>query len=279
MTINQALAGFVEVSDGDVIKSQYTMAQYSPNIGWIGDLTYLEPGVGYMMRTAKAGNFYYPNLNYSASSSKFSTASTKLSNEQLIKTSILESSFKYSTNMNIIAEIVNENPSVESSLRAYVGNELRGEAFPVSNPITKKQTYFITIYGQKTEDNLRFEWVNTVENKTVHLSENFFFKPDVVLGSTPSPILFNVAAPITVDTSILSYPNPFTNSILVKLYPGHTATKVLLYDISGKEVKKVELNAEQSEMLLDTQSLPSGNYIITVLDYLGNNLYTQKLIK
>ena len=216
-------------------------------------------------------------MNYSASSSKITAA--KLSSEQPNKTSILDASFKYSTTMNIIAEIVNENPSIESSLRAYVGNELRGEAFPVSNPITKKSTYFITIYGQKTEDNLRFEWVNTLENKTVALNENFLFKPDVVIGSTPNPQLFNIAAPILMNTSILTYPNPFTNSILLKLYPGHTATRVSLYDILGHEIKKIELNAEQSEMRIDTQNLPSGNYIITVLDRLGNNLYTQKLIK
>ena len=68
--------------------------------------------------------------------------------------------------MNIIAEVINESSSMENTLRAYVGNELRGETYPILNPLTNKQSYFMTIYGQKTEDVIRFEWFDAILNKT-----------------------------------------------------------------------------------------------------------------
>jgi hypothetical protein len=41
--INQALAGFTNVSEGDVIKIKQLGHLYQ-NVGWIGDLTNLKPG-------------------------------------------------------------------------------------------------------------------------------------------------------------------------------------------------------------------------------------------
>lgn len=279
MTINQALAGFVEVSDGDVIKSQYTMAQYSPTVGWIGDLTYLEPGVGYMMRTAKAGNFYYPNLNYSASTSKFTSAATTSPINSISKTSKIESSYQYATNMNIIAEVANETIAPENTLRAYVGKELRGESYPVLNPLTNKQSYFMTIYGQKTDDTIRFEWFDASTNKTVGLIENFTFKPDLVLGNTSTPQLLTIAEPIQIDETILVYPNPFVNYMILKLYPMHKATKATIYDMLGHVVQNIDIKLSQNETRIEMINYPSGSYIISLFDELGTNIYTQQLLK
>ena len=278
-SVNQALAGFSDVSNGDVIKSQYTMAQYSSSIGWIGDLTVLEPGVGYMMRTAKAGGFYYPNLNYSASTSKTSTFETKNAMVPAIKTSVIQSSFVYSSTMNIIAEVVNDNQSMENTLRAYVGNELRGETYPILNPITNKTSYFMTLYGQKVEDNIRFEWYNALLNKTMPVTEKFDFKPDVIIGNTSIPQLLTVVEPIISDETIMAHPNPFTNFISLKLFPGHKAAKFILFDILGHEIQNITIKSDQNEMKIDMQNLPFGIYILSINDALGTSLYTQKLIK
>ena len=279
MSVNQALAGFSDVSNGDIIKSQYTMAQYSPTIGWIGDLTYLEPGVGYMMRTAKAGNFYYPNLNYSASTSKFTSAATAAPINSTSRTSKIESSYQYATNMNIIAEVDNEAIVPENTLRAYVGKELRGESYPILNPLTNKQSYFMTIYGQKTDDIIRFEWFDASTNKTVGLIENFTFKPDLVLGSTATPQLLTIAEPIQIDETILVYPNPFVNYMILKLYPMHKATKATVFDMLGHALQNIDIKSTQNEIRLDMINYPTGTYIISLFDESGTNIYTQQLLK
>jgi hypothetical protein len=279
MSVNQALAGFSDVSNGDIIKSQYTMAQYSPTVGWIGDLTYLEPGVGYMMRTAKAGNFYYPNLNYSASTSKFTTASTSAPINLTTKTSKIESSYQYSTNMNLIAEVANETIAPENILRAYVDKELRGESYPIFNPLTNKQSYFMTIYGQKPDDTIRFEWFDASANKTVALIENFTFKSDLVLGSTATPQLLTIAEPIKVDETFLVYPNPFVNYIIMKLFPMHKATKAVIFDMLGHELQKIDIKLDQNEIRVEMLNYPSGSYIFSLFDESGTNIYTHQLLK
>src|SRR3546814_650385 len=61
MTVQEALAGY-EASDEDVIKSQTGFAMYDSQTGWVGNLSYLEPGKGYML-FRKAGSdvsFFYP---------------------------------------------------------------------------------------------------------------------------------------------------------------------------------------------------------------------------
>src|SRR3546814_19062153 len=54
MTVQEALAGY-EASDEDVIKSQTGFAMYDSQTGWVGNLSYLEPGKGYML-FRKAGS-------------------------------------------------------------------------------------------------------------------------------------------------------------------------------------------------------------------------------
>lgn len=279
MSINQALAGFSDVSNGDIIKSQYTMAQYSPTVGWIGDLTYLEPGVGYMMRTAKAGNFYYPNLNYSSSTSKFTSASTMATINSNNKINKIESSYQYASNMNIIAEIANENISPDNTLRAFVGKELRGESFPILNPLTNKQSYFMTIYGQKMDDIIRFEWFDASTNKTVAVKENFTFNPDLVIGSSATPQLLNVVELVNVDKSILVYPNPFVNFVVLKLYPMHNFTKATIFDMLGHAIQNIEIKSTQNEIKIEMQNAPSGSYIISLFDESGSTIDTQQLLK
>src|SRR3546814_19177109 len=48
MTVQEALAGY-EASDEDVIKSHTGVAMYASQTGWVGNLSYLEPGKGSML--------------------------------------------------------------------------------------------------------------------------------------------------------------------------------------------------------------------------------------
>src|SRR3546814_10300493 len=76
MTVQEALAGY-EASDEDVIKSQTGFAMYDSQTGWVGNLSYLEPGKGYML-FRKAGSdvsFFYPVQGGTLSESAFAEAS------------------------------------------------------------------------------------------------------------------------------------------------------------------------------------------------------------
>jgi hypothetical protein len=63
-TLKEALANYA-ASNEDMIKSQTGFAMYSSQNGWIGSLTYLEPGKGYMLYRKQTTDtaFRYPAIN------------------------------------------------------------------------------------------------------------------------------------------------------------------------------------------------------------------------
>ena len=271
--INQALAGFGNVSEGDVIKNQYNLAIYTQNVGWVGDLTSLKPGEGYMMKTAQAGSFFYPNLSYSASTSKSSTS------KENIQSSILPVSSKYSNTMNAVAEVVGDNQSMNNRLRAYVGTELRGETRPVFNPLTKKTSYFVTVYGQLNSEKVRFEFVDD-KDSVIDVNEVIAFEKDVVLGALATPTILTLKG--TFDTSINSLqvsPNPFSDQLKINFYVGHTVSKIVLVNVQGRILKSVEIPKSVASYTWGVEQISSGVYILLFYDVDGNVIDSQKVIK
>lgn len=276
MTINQALSGFTQVKDGDVIKSQFALAIYSVNTGWIGDLTYLSPGEGYMIKVGQDGGFNYPNLSY-ANSGK------NLENNSDSKETRIDASYKYPNSMNAIVDVVGDDQSMANKLRAYAGKELRGEATPVYNPVTKKQTYFMTIYGAKMTENIRFEFLESNKDKIFTVNETYNFNADGILGSANKPELLTLKSKsqldIPTDNNVMVHPNPFTNFINLKLEKGHAYRALILFDLQGRQIIKMKVLPEQDNLDLETGNLPAAVYLMGMYDDNGKLLKTQRLIK
>jgi hypothetical protein len=269
--INQALAGFANAKEGDIIKNQYSLAIYNQNVGWIGDLTSLKPGEGYMMKTAQAGSFHYPNLSYTASGSKMNSSSQA-------KSAIIAASSKYPNSMNAVAEVVGDNQSNTNRLRAFVGKELRGEAIPTYNPITQKASYFVTVYGQNMSEDIRFEFVDEQLNATA-VNETYSFATDAVLGDLKTPKVLTLVSGQDQLESVLVYPNPFTNVLTVQLYAGHKVAKVTLTDMLGRKVKTADVATGQLNLVWDVRNFSSAVYILSTYDSAGNMLESKRVIK
>jgi hypothetical protein len=276
MPINQALAGFTNVSEGDVIKNQYNLAIYTQNVGWVGDLTNLKPGEGYMMKTGLVGSFYYPNLSYTASGNKFATG------KSTVQSSILDASNKYPNTMNAIAEVVGDNQSINNHLRAFVGKELRGESVPVFNPITNKSSYFVTIYGQSTPEDVRFEFIDTQENVT-SVNEIIPFAKDDVVGELKRPTVLTLKSTLGVTQEQIKtlqvFPNPFINVLNIDLFTAHKVAKIILTDMQGRKIRTSIVSSELLNIVLDVQNVSSGVYILSFYDVNGNIIENQRVIK
>ena len=54
MTVTQAFKDLTPLN-GDIIKSQTLFAQYVAGIGWIGNLSFLEPLKGYLLKISNSG--------------------------------------------------------------------------------------------------------------------------------------------------------------------------------------------------------------------------------
>ncbi|GIQ61045.1 hypothetical protein Flavo103_41810 [Flavobacterium collinsii] len=270
--INQALAGFANVQEGDVIKNQYHLAIYNKNIGWVGDLTALKPGEGYMIKSASDGHFYYPNLSYSATS--------KMSNnDNLYANQTIEAVTKYANTMNVVAEIVGDNQSKNNYLKAFVGKELRGQAPAIYNPITNKTSYFMTIYGSNDNDKVNFEFLD--DEKSAAINEVIAFKNNVVLGGLATPKELTIGSGIPQEDSIdlIVYPNPFTNVLNIDLYEHHEIRSIGVVDMKGSLVKTNTVSPTDSKVTLNVSNLPSGVYLVLTYDSKGNVLQSRRVVK
>jgi len=60
--INDAL-GLLDKAENDMIKDQHSFALYDNTLGWVGSLTHLKPGNGYILYAQNGGEFHYRNIN------------------------------------------------------------------------------------------------------------------------------------------------------------------------------------------------------------------------
>src|SRR5690606_35989191 len=107
----EALAGY-EASDEDVIKSQTGFAMYDSQNGWVGNLTYMEPGKGYMLyrKAATDATLYYGSLGGSlGTEANRGIQQNRYKPRDVFAINGLEAAvpgnFKYAENMTSVAEV------------------------------------------------------------------------------------------------------------------------------------------------------------------------------
>ncbi|MEG1187848.1 MAG: LamG-like jellyroll fold domain-containing protein [Bacteroidales bacterium] len=202
-TVNQplkeALAGY-EAAAGDVIKSQDAFAMYAENLGWIGNLTYMEPGRGYMMQRNADSDAL---LTYSE---RRTLNVMRLRTTQPINRTYVNHA--YSGNMNVVATI-HSGVELEDNdkLQAYVDGELRGESVVTVNPETKQPLFFMNISGDQ-QGTLTFKVVRN-DNPIGEAVNAMTFSKHTVAGTIQEPIALSFAE----DKIAGVYPNPFTEEL------------------------------------------------------------------
>ena len=152
--IAEALADYYQnASAGDMIKAHNRFATFSTDKRWVGDLTALQPGEGYLFRRLAPGTvdiaFYKPEAQIILKNQKTpNTPNTP-------NTSIFTNP-EAATNMTMIAKIEGPLTAHRSPLTVMVGDDLAGVAEPIDS------LYFITIQSDKQGDlrfNLNGEWL------------------------------------------------------------------------------------------------------------------------
>lgn len=161
---------------GDIIKAKKHFAYFSADKRWVGDLTALTPGEGYLFRRMGQGavtvNFY----DKSAKAPKRTASAAAQTNG---------SSFtnpKAATNMTMICKVEGEG------LRAYIGNELVGVATKIDS------LYFLTIQSDRF-GTLRFETANG--QRLTANGQSISYQADAHAGSLNVPVLLRPAEDAT----------------------------------------------------------------------------------
>ena len=252
--INEALANMTNLSVGDRIKGQKQFATFGgANIGWIGDLEFLEPGQGYMILTENAGSIIYPqsndergrkqaNINYDY----FHTSRYQLRPEQ------------YTHNMNLILSMTDVSTQGDT-LIATIDGAVRGIAVAKHNPITGAPAFYVTVFGEDTDGQLTFSALNNGQVTPLYADHTLTYAANSNYGQLDAPITLSKASVKAVY--LTAFPNPFDH--VVRVRGDQDISRIVLLNISGQIVRSQEVPHLQ-EITMDLSDIRSGTYLLKV---------------
>ncbi|MEO8962542.1 MAG: LamG-like jellyroll fold domain-containing protein [Ginsengibacter sp.] len=283
LTVKQALAGY-NPTDGDVIKSQTGFAMYNTQNGWIGSLTYLQPGKGYMFyrKGLTDTSFYYPaHIDPLNGLRAVNDNSTKN-----IQTSV-PGNFSYANNLTMIAVIEDQyKPLAGDIVFANSLSGVKGQATIKMNNVTNKEALFFNIAGDEEEP----VYFTIQRNKKIIGTSDvqLFYHADSRIGTLEKPFIIHLNKN---EERINAYPNPFYNSLTITVdVPAAEATsthdvQVSIYNSNGalivnKDKDTMRNGHYQTQWNGNTgngQFCAAGIYFINVI--IDGKLKTYKIIK
>jgi hypothetical protein len=268
VSVNEALASW-QASNGDIVKGKRAFATYQDGLGWIGSLTFMLPGEGYLVRTAKDATLVYPEITSLSAGGRVQLAEDT-------KQYWPVDAGKAQNNMSVIAKLETDQKD-EWVVGAFSGQVCKGFATPAS--ITAEKTlYFLTVHGDQTE-NMQLKALNKNTGEVRSVKQALSFAPNDAKGTFESPIVLTFGDEKgSTGSELFAYPNPVTDILTVILPQDGQSHKVFFTDLTGRVLRKVEApeNTTKVEISLK-EDIATGVYILSVEG--GSLMKTVKIVK
>lgn len=268
-TLKEALAGY-DAKEGDIVKSQTQMAMYSGNLGWIGSLTYMENGKGYMLQRQSQDDavLQYPSKTSVGRKAKAAMAAAKNADGT-------NAYFPYSANMTAVVEVEGVELQQGDRLVSYVGGEPRGYAEGITLP-DGRTIFMLAVGGDKPE----------AVDVTIERGGNIIAKAPSVISYAANSNVGTINEPMHIsflgtEGGLYVYPSPFYSQLKIRAMVDRDAyTDVYVTDMSGKRV--VAWNDCNAGGNVDItwnagNTVPAGVYIVSIT--VDGNVYSMKVIK
>ena len=268
-TLKEALAGY-DAKEGDIVKSQTQMAMYSGNLGWIGSLTYMENGKGYMLQRQSQDDaqLQYPSKTSVGRKAKAAMAAAKNADGT-------NAYFPYSANMTAVVEVEGVSLQQGDRLVSYVGGEPRGYAEGITLP-DGRTIFMLAVGGDKPE----------AVDVTIERGGNIIAKAPSVISYAANSNVGTINEPMHIsflgtEGGLYVYPSPFYSQLKIRAMVDRDAyADVYVTDMSGKRV--VTWNDCNTGGNVDItwnagNTVPSGVYIVSIS--VDGNVYSMKAIK
>ena len=279
MNVNEALSS-LNPAPNDLLKGQESFCIYfNDEIGWVGTLSSLEPGKGYMMKSEQSQTLIYPE------NSMYGNSIFRLSNNQVADDYWAVQPTKYQNTMSVIAKIDHPDyvlPNKHNILGAFTFDDCVGN-IDIQVIDQELSLYLLTIYGNQ-EELMTFKYYDRNQEILWSTLNVVPFETNKVLGSFNEPYEINLDQEIDlVENSILQfvYPNPFENNITHQfVLEEESAVKIQFTDIFGRVVKVVQTelyDAGVHKVLYELNDLSSGVFLINI--EIGSASYHKKIIK
>lgn len=254
--INVALANVNNIQVGDQIKNQRAFAIYSGSVaGWVGSLTALKPGEGYLYFAQNSGDLTYPaNVNNSTRSAVIVDDQLQLNEKFNVRPE------RYEFNMQVIAKL--ENLIGGEIVLLKNTYETVGVAMPIEE--TGESYYFMTSYGNPSEELSFYLW-DDGEEKLITADRKITFEADRAMGSLENPVLLtrnDVVTGYNRYSGVVSiYPNPATDQVFITTENSEGVVKTELRNLTGRVLETYKAHPSQ----INVSELKSGIYFINLL--------------
>lgn len=270
MSVNEAMANY-NAKVGDRIKSQFGFAIYEgPMIGWVGSLTQMNAGEGYMLKATDTATFKFPDVPLGA----------RLLSDDPILTRCLNGIDvgNYQFTMSVVAQAV--NPLSENDIISIYHDQTK-VGYGLPRMVGDKQYLFFTIYGNGMSEELILEDQHGDRFLQNDLN-TLIFRADEALGTLSNPLLI-----FSPDREILSFkqggigisPVPFDQTIHVRFASDNDGLNYELVDLSGLKVQRGEISiSSQGYGTINTSEIETGVYFIKLIEG-GELVQINKIIK
>ena len=242
MSVADALADIAPAS-GDLVKSKTAFAVYD-GAQWVGTLTRMTPGEGYMYQSHAANGFTFRYPGASSRQTEEDRVRSAEKGNMLNARSTSEAVFTpvtdpYSGNMSVVARVMSGNEPVHGvEVGIFAGEECRGAATEEHiNENTIDGYWFLTVAGDEAAP-LTIKVYDPTTAETITVQQTLTYTDDATLGSLDEPyiIQLNAAEGIEdVDASAMlgGYRKILINGILYIVRPNGE-----MYDVTGKRVSE-----------------------------------------
>jgi len=174
ISANEALASYGP-QDGDIVKSQRAFSIYYTGIGWVGTLNVLQPGLGYMLQSAKNSTLLYPKRGLLQASKGQNTAQPFNMNVPKV---LGFTGGQAETNATILAQVADSTIDLNGKvLAAYSGSICSGFAIPVTIE-NSKPLFFLVADKLADSSNLTFALVDTSTGVKTHFTNTLKMTSD-----------------------------------------------------------------------------------------------------
>lgn len=257
LTVTEALSGY-DAREGDVIKSQNSFAMYNNRLGWIGSLTYMQPGRGYMLQRTGTSSTTLQYPSEAVSSRRVVTRAAK----EPETFDVGQANGNYAHTMSLLATVEGVEATDGDVLRIYADGELIGQSPAICHNENGCPLFFVSIAGDTKR---AFDATLEHNGQIVAVAANAgIFESNQVSGTPESP---TVIAFVNAEATGI-YPSPFTDQLnICRTVNAEDHVNVTISDMNGSIVARFDNCAKQGMVSIHwtgAATLSPGVYLVTI---------------
>jgi hypothetical protein len=236
---------------------------FAPANMWVGNLTHMRTGVGYMFNSAgnTARYFYYPSIDPNAKGG--------MENEEPVDHKWTPNPNLYDGTMTMTSIVLDGKTELCSELieiAAFCADECRGSVLLKYEPATDKYMGYLMIYGVSNDAIYLRVYDHAAQREYVPTNEPLLFANNAIIGNplTPYPVLLPTGITGVNDITVQSvtiHPNPVRDALYIN-HPWSSISHLEVTDLLGRIlISKQEFSASS----LNVSELSSGIYMLRVI--------------